>query len=61
MSIRSPLTVSFKGKIYEGEYELDGAQVIVFFEDRNKSSKLNNSSNPEFVARLLLIELVCRI
>jgi len=38
-----------------------GSLVRVFFEKRNKTRKLNSSSNPEFVARLLLIELVCRV
>ena len=58
---RSPLTVTFRGKAYAGEYEIDGSLVRVFFEERNKTRKLNSSSNPEFVARLLLIELVCRV
>ena len=61
MSIRSPLQVNFRGKDYAGEYEVDGSLVRVFFEERNKTTKLNHSSNPEFVARLLLIELICRI
>ena len=61
MTIRSPLNVTFKGKVYAGEYEVDGSVVRVFFEERNKTTKLNSSSNPEFIARLLLIELVCRI
>jgi len=61
MSIRSPLQVSFRGKDYAGEYEIDGGLVRVFFEERNKTIKMNGSSNPEFVARLLLIELICRI
>jgi len=61
MTVRSPLKVTFRGKDYAGEYEVDGTLVRVFFEERNKTSKLNGSSNPEFVARLLLIELVCRI
>jgi hypothetical protein len=61
MSVRSSLKVTFRGKDYAGEYEIDGSLVRVFFEGRNKSTKLNHSSNPEFVARLLLIELICRI
>jgi len=61
MSSRSPLTVTFGDKDYAGEYETDGSLVRVFFEKRNKTRKLNSSSNPEFVARLLLIELVCRV
>jgi len=60
MSTRSPLQVTFRGKDYAGEYEIDGSLVRVFFEERNKTTK-NTSSNPEFVARLLLIELICRI
>ena len=60
MAERLSLTVPFKGKDYTGEYEIDGGQVRVFFEGRSKSIKLNSSS-PEFQARLLLIELVCRI
>jgi hypothetical protein len=61
MAERSPLTVTFKGKNYAGQYEVDGALVRVLFEDRNKTTNLNRSSNPEFLARLLLIELVCRV
>ena len=61
MSVRSSLKVTFRGKDYAGEYEIDGSLVRVFFEEPNQTSKLNGSSNPEFVARLLLIELVCRI
>lgn len=61
MRLRSPLNVCFRGKDYAGEYEVDGSLVRVFFEERNKSTKLNSSSNPEFVARLLLIELICGI
>jgi len=53
--------VTFRDKDYAGEYETDGSLVRVFFEKRNKTRKLNSSSNPEFVARLLLIELVCRV
>ena len=60
MPSKSPLTVTFRGKKYAGEYETDGGLVRVFFEDRSKTSKLN-SSNPELVARFLLIELVCRV
>ena len=60
MASRSPLTVTFKGKKYAGEFEVDGSLLRVFFEDRSKTTKLS-SSNPEFVARLLLIELVCRV
>lgn len=61
MSVRSPLKVTVRGKDYAGEYETDGNLVRVFFEERNKTTKLKVSSNPEFVARLLLIELICRI
>jgi hypothetical protein len=61
MALRSPLTVTFRGKDYAGEYEIDGSLVRVFFEERSKTRKLNSSSNPEFFARLLLIELVCRV
>jgi len=61
MSARSPLKVIFRGKEYVGEYEIDGSLMRVFFEGRNKTTKLKSSSDPEFIARLLLIELVCRI
>jgi len=61
MSVRAPLKVTFRGKDYAGEYEIDGSSVRVFFEERNKTTRLKVSSNPEFVARLLLIELICRI
>ena len=58
---RLPLSVIFRGQKYVGEYEISGGRVRVFFEGRNKTTKLGGSSNPEFLARLLLIELVCGI
>ena len=61
MATRSALRVSFKSKNYVGEYEIDEGLVRVYFEGRNKTTKLNGSPNPEFLARLLLIELICRI
>ena len=60
MTPRSPVTLSFKGKEYFGEYEIEGNLVRVFFENRSKTTKLN-SSNPELLARLLLIELLSHV
>ena len=58
MGAKSPLRVTFRRKDYVGEYEIDGGLVRVFFEGRNKTTKLNASSEPELLARFLLIELV---
>jgi hypothetical protein len=60
MAARSPLTVRFKGNDYAGEYEIDGGVLQVFFEGQSKATKVN-SSNPDLLARLLLIELVYRV
>ena len=60
MAARSPLTVRFKENDYAGEYEIDGGVLQVFFKDQSKATKVN-SSNPDLLARLLLIELVYRV
>ena len=60
MATRSPLKVRFKGNDYAGEYEIDGGVLQVFFEGHSKATKVN-SSNPDLLARLLLIELVYRV
>ena len=55
-----PVTVTVKGKKYAGEYQIEGSLLRVFFDGKSKTTSAN-SANPEFVARLLLIELVCRV
>jgi hypothetical protein len=60
MAVRSSIALDFKSKRYAGEYEIDGDLLRVFFDGRTKTSTLT-SANPEFLARLLLIELVCRV
>ena len=57
MSARSSIKVIFRGKEYFGEYEVAGRTLRVFFDGRIKIG-LVRGSNPEFLARLLLIELV---
>jgi len=52
-----PLRVFFKGHQYEGEYEVEGSIVWVFFEGRSKARKMM-TTNPELAARLLLVELL---
>jgi len=60
MAVRSSIAVNFRSKNYTGEYEIDGALLRVFFEGRSRTIKLNVGS-PEFLARLLLIELVYQV
>jgi hypothetical protein len=60
MGSRSSVKVTFKGKEYAGEYEVEGSAVRVFFDGKIKVGR-NTSSDPEFLARLLLIELVSRV
>jgi len=55
-----PVTVTVKGKKYAGEYQIEDSLLRVFFDGKSKTTSAN-SANPEFVARLLLIELVCRV
>jgi len=57
MLARSSIKVMFRGKEYFGEYEVAGRMLRVFFEGRTKIG-LVRGSNPEFLARLFLIELV---
>lgn len=60
MASRSSVKVTFKGQEYAGEYEIEGNAVRVYFDGKVKIGR-NTSSDPEFLARLLLIELVSRI
>jgi len=60
MANRSSVTVSFRGEKYVGEYETASRILRVFFEGKSKTGAIR-SSNPEFSARLLLIELVSRL
>jgi len=58
-SIRSPITVTLRGKKYSGEYEIQGSILRVFFKGKSTERRIWGS-DPEFFARLLLIELVQR-
>ena len=60
MATRSSAKVVLRGKEYEGEYEIDGALLRVFFEGKSKASHISGS-DPELFARLLLIELLNRV
>ena len=60
MPARSSLTVIFRGKEYVGEYEVEGDMLRVFFNGNGKTRRIKGS-NPEFLARLLLIELISRV
>ena len=53
----SAIKVFFKGKEYFGEYEVAGRMLRAFFDGRLKIG-LVRGSNPEFLARLFLIDLV---
>ena len=55
-----PVTVIVKGKNYTGEYQIGGRLLRVYFDGKSKTSSLS-SPNPEFLARLLLIELVAEL
>ena len=58
MSGAGKVTIILKGKKYEGEYALEGKSVRVSFVGRTKVRQ-NTGPDPELLARLLLIELVC--
>jgi hypothetical protein len=60
MSARSPVKVLFRGKEHVGEYDVEGRILRVFFEEKSKTSQLRGS-DPELLARLLLIELLSRV
>jgi hypothetical protein len=60
MVTRSSVTVVIKGKQYEGEYEIEGELLRVFFEGKNKAGHIRGSDSQLF-ARLLLIELLNRV
>ena len=57
---RSSLKVIIKGKQYEGEYEIDGTLLRVFFEGKSKAGHIRGS-DPQLFARLLFIELLNRV
>jgi hypothetical protein len=57
MISRSSLQVIVKGKQYEGEYEIDGTLLRVFFEGKSKAGHIRGS-DPQLFARLLFIELL---
>lgn len=56
MAIR-PITVTFKGKKYVGEYAVAEDLVRVLFENRIKTGVLRGQ-DAELLARIFLIELV---
>jgi hypothetical protein len=49
-----------KGKQYEGEYEINGTVLRVFFEGQRKAGHIRGS-DPQLFARLLFIELLNRV
>ena len=57
---RSSLKVIIKGKQYEGEYEIDGTLLRVFFEGKSKAGHIRGS-DPQLFARLPFIELLNRV
>ena len=54
------VVVTFRGKRYTGEYEVQGKALRVSFRDNSKTG-LMTGSDPELMARLLLIELLSRV
>lgn len=60
MDARSSVKVLLKGKEYAGEYEFDGTTLRVFFEGKNRTGHIRGS-DPELLARLLLIEMLNRV
>ena len=59
MAARSSVKVLFSGKEYVGEYDIEGTMLRVFFDGTSQLSHIRGS-DPELLARLLLIELVIR-
>jgi len=60
MVTRSSLKLILKGKQYEGEYEIEGTLLRVFFEGKSKAGHISGS-DPQLFARLLFIELLNRV
>ena len=60
MDARSSVKVLLKGKEYAGEYDVDGTTLCVFFEGKSRTGHIRGS-DPELLARLLLIELLNRV
>jgi hypothetical protein len=60
MDARSSVTVLLKGKEYAAEYDIDGTTLRVFFEGKSRIGQIRGS-DPELLARLLLIELLNRV
>jgi hypothetical protein len=60
MVTRSSVKVVIRGKKYEGEYEIDGVLLRVFFEGKSKAGYIRGS-DPQLFARLLFIELLNRV
>lgn len=54
------VTITLKGTQYEGEYAVEGKTLRVYFAGRTKVRQITGS-DPELLARLVLIELVCGI
>ena len=57
MRVESPFTVNFKGKEYSGDYQIADGIVTVFHDGKSKSTQVGGSQ-PEMLARLLLLEMV---
>jgi hypothetical protein len=60
MDARSSVKVLLKGKEYAAEYDIDGTTLRVFFEGKSRTGQIRGS-DPELLARLLLIELLNRV
>lgn len=60
MDARSSVKVLLKGKEYAAEYNIEGTSLRVFFEGKSRTGRVRGS-DPELLARLLLIELLNRV
>lgn len=60
MDARSSVRVLLKEKSIRGEYDIHGTTLCVFFEGKSRTGHIRGS-DPELLARLLLIELLNRV
>jgi len=54
------VTITLKGKKYEGEYAVEGKTMRVSFAGGTQVRQITGP-DPELLARLVLIELVCGV
>jgi len=54
------VTITLKGKKYEGEYAIEGQTMRVSFAGRTKVRQITGPDR-QLLARLVLIELVCGV